>query len=84
MAYKISIPPKLEKIYQFSEQGRYSYVLLKDGRRIICKADCYCETGTDEDEDADIPALSVNFKDRSYGEIWIEDDIESVSEYVEG
>ncbi|WHH58474.1 hypothetical protein [Petroclostridium sp. X23] len=68
---------KLLEIYKNSDRNKFVRVKLKDGRDIRCSADTFCTIGSNEDEDADIPALAIE-RDDGGGEIITEDDIEEV------
>lgn len=78
MPYKPNMPPKMNTIYLLWERKKYASVKLKDGRKIICRADCYCYVGDDMDED--VLALHVLYKNSIQGEIITEEDIDEVKE----
>lgn len=68
---------KLLKIYNNSGKNKFVKVKFKDGRVIDCTADTFTTVADDNDEDLDITALSVIYKDGSREPI-IENDIEEV------
>lgn len=71
------MPPKLKELFEKTYDGNYVKVKLKDGRIRECIVDFPTSVNASDDDDTDVPAVRVLFKN-GLSELLIENDIEEV------